>query len=168
MLVKSILVPLTKPFFKSLIAQILSFQDQHIHQLLLVMLHLWSDERLSALLYDINWVPCVIGEILPLWKSTRTKKLWEKIGMMSWLKFRSYTWIHTNAHYVKTSFQLFTSDAPRSSFKQVVVSTLRLLRNLHMMSLAKAVPNALKDHECKKIALHKRPPILYVPDRDIV
>jgi hypothetical protein len=36
------------------------------------------------------------------------------------------------------------------------------------MSLAKAVPNSLKDHKCKKITLHKRPPITYVPKKDCV
>ena len=36
------------------------------------------------------------------------------------------------------------------------------------MSLVKAVPYGLKDHECKKMALHKRPLIPYVPERDSV
>jgi hypothetical protein len=36
------------------------------------------------------------------------------------------------------------------------------------MSLAKAAPEGLKDHECKKMALRKRPPIPYVPEKDSV
>jgi hypothetical protein len=35
-----------------------------------------------------------------------------------------------------------------------------------MMSLAKAVPNCLKDRKCKKITLCERPPIPYVPKKD--
>ncbi len=71
-------------------------------------------------------------------------------------------------HYVRTKFQRFVSNPPRSSFKKLIVSTPRLLRNLHTMSLAKAAPNSLKDHECKKMALHERPPIPYVPEKDSV
>jgi hypothetical protein len=37
-----------------------------------------------------------------------------------------------------------------------------------MMSLAKAAPNSLKDHESEKMALHERPPIPYVPEKDRV
>ena len=36
------------------------------------------------------------------------------------------------------------------------------------MSLAKAAPDGLKDRECKKMALRKRPPIPYVPEKDSV
>jgi hypothetical protein len=36
------------------------------------------------------------------------------------------------------------------------------------MSLAKAVPDGLKDRKCEKIALRKRPPIPYVPEKDSV
>ena len=73
-----------------------------------------------------------------------------------------------DAHYVRTSFQRFVSDPPHSSFKKLIVSTPRLLRNLHTMSLAKAAPDGLKDCECKKIALHEHPPIPYVPEKDSV
>jgi hypothetical protein len=71
-----------------------------------------------------------------------------------------------NAHYIQTKFQWFVSDAPRSSFKKLIVSTSRLLRNLHTMSLAKAAPDGLKDCKCEKMALHKCPPIPYVPEND--
>jgi hypothetical protein len=36
------------------------------------------------------------------------------------------------------------------------------------MSLAKAAPNGLKDHKCKKMALCKRLPIPYVPEKDSI
>ncbi len=60
------------------------------------------------------------------------------------------------------------SDPPHSSFKNLIVLTPRLLRDLHTMSLAKAAPNGLKDHKCKKMALRERPLILYVPEKDSV
>jgi hypothetical protein len=49
----------------------------------------------------------------------------------------------------------------------MIVLTPRLL-NLHTMSLAKAAPDGLKDCECKKMALRKRPLIPYVPEKDSV
>jgi hypothetical protein len=36
------------------------------------------------------------------------------------------------------------------------------------MSLAKAAPDGLKDHECKKMALRERLLIPYVPEKDSV
>jgi hypothetical protein len=36
------------------------------------------------------------------------------------------------------------------------------------MSLAKVVPNGLKDRKCKKIDLRKNSPIPYVPEKDCV
>jgi hypothetical protein len=36
------------------------------------------------------------------------------------------------------------------------------------MSLAKAAPDGLNDRECEKMALHERPPIPYVPEKDSV
>jgi hypothetical protein len=36
------------------------------------------------------------------------------------------------------------------------------------MSLAKVAPDGLKDCECEKMTLHKRPPIPYVPEKDSV
>ncbi len=73
--------------------------------------------------------------------------------------------IPTNAP-TRNKFQRFTNDPPCSSFKKLVVSTPRLLRDLHTMSLAKAVSDGLKDCECKKIAICKYPPIPYVPKKD--
>ena len=36
------------------------------------------------------------------------------------------------------------------------------------MSLAKVAPDGLKDRECEKMTLRKRPPIPYVPEKDSV
>ncbi len=48
------------------------------------------------------------------------------------------------------------------------MSTPRLLRSLHTMSLAKAVPGGLKNRECKRIALRKRPPVPSIPKNDVI
>ncbi len=76
--------------------------------------------------------------------------------------------IPTSAPYVRIKYKWFTSDMPHFSFKKLILSTLRLLPTLHTMFLVKAVPDGLKDCECKKIALCKRPPIFYVPEKDCV
>jgi hypothetical protein len=34
------------------------------------------------------------------------------------------------------------------------------------MSLAKAVPEGIRDNECKRFALHERPPAPNVPEKD--
>ncbi len=34
------------------------------------------------------------------------------------------------------------------------------------MSLAKAVPNGIKDKECVSFVLQERPPVPYVPEKD--
>jgi hypothetical protein len=44
----------------------------------------------------------------------------------------------------------------------------KLQHNQYTMSLAKAVPDGLKDHECKKTAYPERPWISYVPMKDCV
>ncbi len=67
-----------------------------------------------------------------------------------------------------TKFQWFVSDPPLSSFKELILSTPRLLRGLHTMSLAKAAPEGLKDPECKKITSREPPLIPYVPEKDCV
>ena len=70
--------------------------------------------------------------------------------------------------YARTKFQRFTSNPPLSSFKKLIVSTPRLLCSLYTMSLAKAVPDGLKDRKCKKSVLCECPPITYVPEKDCV
>jgi hypothetical protein len=37
-----------------------------------------------------------------------------------------------------------------------------------MMSLAKAVPDGIKDKECKRFALQEHPPVHYMPGKDPV
>ncbi len=46
--------------------------------------------------------------------------------------------------------------------------TPRLLHGLRMMSLAKAVPEGIRDKECKRFALRECPPGPYVPEKDPV
>jgi hypothetical protein len=36
-----------------------------------------------------------------------------------------------------------------------------------MMSLAKAVPNSIKEKECQRFALQECPPVPYVPEKDL-
>jgi hypothetical protein len=36
------------------------------------------------------------------------------------------------------------------------------------MSLVKPVPKGIKDRECKRFALRERPPVPYVPEKDLV
>jgi hypothetical protein len=36
------------------------------------------------------------------------------------------------------------------------------------MSIAKAVPKGIKDHECKRFALQEPPPVPYVPEKNSV
>jgi hypothetical protein len=60
------------------------------------------------------------------------------------------------------------SDPPGSLFKKLIVSTPRLLHNLHTMSLVKAAPDGLKDCECEIMALRERPSIPYVTEKDSV
>jgi hypothetical protein len=79
-----------------------------------------------------------------------------------------YVPIPEHMPYARTKFQRFTSNPPLSPFKKLIVSTPRLLRCLYPMSLAKAVPDGLKDRECKKTTSRKRPPISYVPEKDCV
>ncbi len=69
---------------------------------------------------------------------------------------------------MRTKFQWFTRDPPLSSFKKLIELTPRLLCGLHTMSLAKAVPDGLKDRECKRITSCKQPPVPYVPKKDVV
>ncbi len=68
----------------------------------------------------------------------------------------------------RTKLQRFLNEAPRSSFKKLVISTASLLQVLHMMSLAKSVPEGLKPQECKCTKLREPPPVPYVPNKDEV
>ncbi len=57
---------------------------------------------------------------------------------------------------------------PCWSFKKLVLLTPRLLQSLRMMSLAKAVPDGIKDKERERLALQERPPVPYMPEKDPV
>ncbi len=70
--------------------------------------------------------------------------------------------------FSRTRFQRFLSNPPRSSFKKLIILTLRLIQGLRTMSLAKAVPDGIKDKECKRFALWERHPVPYVPEKDPV
>jgi hypothetical protein len=52
-----------------------------------------------------------------------------------------------------TSLKRFLATPPLSSFKKVIISTLQLVHALRMMSMAKAVPEGIKDWECKRFVL---------------
>jgi hypothetical protein len=69
---------------------------------------------------------------------------------------------------MRTKLQWFLSNTPLSLFKKLLVSTPLLQQGLHTMSLAKAVPDGLKDRECKRSVLCKCPPVSYVPEKDPV
>ncbi len=46
--------------------------------------------------------------------------------------------------------------------------TPRLVQGLCTTSLAKAVPEGIRDKECKRFALREHPPVPYVPEKDPV
>ncbi len=66
--------------------------------------------------------------------------------------------------FSRTRFQRFLSGPPLSSFKKLIVLTPRLVQGLRTMSLAKAVPEGIKDRECKRFAPQERPLVPYVPE----
>jgi hypothetical protein len=81
---------------------------------------------------------------------------WEYLGDVI-AKILLYVWLPTDAT-TQTRFQWFVSDPLLSSFKKLIMSTLRLLCDLHRISLAKAAPEGLKDRECKKVTLVMQAP----------
>jgi hypothetical protein len=74
----------------------------------------------------------------------------------------------TNELLTRTKFQRFLNQAPRSSFKKLIVSTPSLLQGLHTMSLLKSVPEGLKPRECKRTKLGEPPHVPYIPTKDEV
>jgi hypothetical protein len=74
----------------------------------------------------------------------------------------------TNELLTRTKFQRFPNQAPRLSFKKLIVSTPSLLQGLHTMSLLKSVPEGLKPRECEHTKLREPPPVPYVPKKDEV
>jgi hypothetical protein len=67
--------------------------------------------------------------------------------------------------FSRTRFQCFLATPPLLLFKKLMVSTPQLVHGLRTMSLAKAVPESIKDHECERFALQERPPVPYVPEK---
>jgi hypothetical protein len=76
--------------------------------------------------------------------------------------------ITTNELLRRTTFHRFLHEGPHSSFKKLDISTPLLLQGLHMMCLAKSVPDGLKPQECKRTKLSEPPPVPYVPYKDEV
>jgi hypothetical protein len=68
--------------------------------------------------------------------------------------------------FSRTRFHCFLSNPPCSSFKKLLILTPRLVQSLHMMSLAKAVLEGIRNKECKRFALQEHPPVPYVPEKD--
>jgi hypothetical protein len=68
----------------------------------------------------------------------------------------------------KTRLQCFLVTPPLSLFKKLVILTPQLVHALRTMLLVKAVPEGIKDRECKRFALQERPPVPYVPEKDHV
>jgi hypothetical protein len=64
--------------------------------------------------------------------------------------------------------QLFVTQAPLSKFKELIVTSPKLLRGMHSMSVLKTVPEGLKARECERIKLREPPPVPYVPVKDEV
>ena len=57
----------------------------------------------------------------------------------------------------------FVTQAPLSKFKELIVTSPKLLRGLHNMSMLKTVPDGLKARECKQIKLREPPPFPTCP-----
>ncbi len=68
----------------------------------------------------------------------------------------------------KDSFLRFVTQAPHSSFKQLIVTSPTLLQGLHKMSMMKMAHKGLKARECKQVKLREPPPNPYVPKKDKV
>jgi hypothetical protein len=69
---------------------------------------------------------------------------------------------------MRTSFQRFLNEMPRSPFKKLIVSTSNLLQGLHTMSLVKSVSEGLNPQEYKRNKLREPPPVPYIPEKDKV
>ncbi len=114
---------------------------------------------LNALLYDTS-----TGVTLASWGNSSSEKIQGLVVLSlqdsphcSTSKVSGYviTKILPNAQIptdapTRTKFQWFTSKPLLSSFKKLIVLAPRLQCYLHTMSLAKAVPEGIKDRECKK------------------
>ncbi len=73
----------------------------------------------------------------------------------------------TDELLTRTKLHCFLNQAPRSSFKKLIISMPSILQGLHTMSLLMSVPEGLKPRECKRTKL-REPLVLYVPTKDEV
>ena len=77
--------------------------------------------------------------------------------------------IHTGELRTRNpDFLRFVTQAPRSSFKHLILSSPSLLQGLRKMSMLKMVHDHLKPQECERIKLREPPPVPYVPEKDKV
>jgi hypothetical protein len=68
----------------------------------------------------------------------------------------------------KKDFLQFVTQKPLSKFKELIVTSPRLLRGQYTMSMMKTASDGLKAKECERIKLREPPPVPYVPVRDEV
>jgi hypothetical protein len=74
--------------------------------------------------------------------------------------------ITTDELCMRSTFQWFLNETPRSPFKKLFILTPGLLQGLHTMSLATSVPKGLNPRECKCTKLREPPPVPYIPKKD--
>ncbi len=60
------------------------------------------------------------------------------------------------------------TQKPKSTFKELIVTSPTLLRGLHTMNMSKSPQDGLKARECERTKLREPPPVPYVPVRDEV
>ena len=58
------------------------------------------------------------------------------------------------------------NGVPKSFFKALIGTHLGAA--LRRMSHSKAVPDGLKPQECKRNVAHSKPPIPYIPEKDVM
>ncbi len=85
-----------------------------------------------------------LGEVLSLRHSPRCSTLRESGDVIATLLLYVHNSMDTPT---RTKFQQFKSNPPLLLLKKLIVPTPRLLCGLHTMSLVKAVPDSLKNHE---------------------
>ncbi len=68
----------------------------------------------------------------------------------------------------RIKFQRLPSNSLLSLFKKLLVLTPILLQGLHTLSLAKAVPDSVRDREYKRAVLCECPPVPHIDENDPV
>jgi hypothetical protein len=72
---------------------------------------------------------------------------------------------YTTTNKLFTRIQRFLNQAPRSSFKKLIVLTPLLLQGLHTMSPLKSVPVGRKPRDSKHTKLREPLPVPYIPTK---